>query len=86
MAAKISKRVIGLGILEVELNICNAWEAPSGLVFDGELGGDPKLENFWLALKLVAVLTMVDSREARDVDLPAIVVLLNTLGEKATSL
>ena len=86
MAAKIGKRVIGLGISEAELKICNAWEAPSGLVFDGELGGDPKLENFWLALKLVTVLTMVDSREARDVDLPAIMVLSNTLGEKATSL
>ena len=86
MAAEIGKRVIGLGVSETKLKICNTWEAPSGPVFDGELGGDPKLENFWLALKLVVVLTIVDRREARDVDLPAIVVLSNTLGEKATSL
>jgi hypothetical protein len=86
VAAEFSERVIGLGVSETELEIRDPWETPGRPVFDGELGGDPKLEDFWLTLELVVVLTMVDGREARDIDLPAIIVLSYTLGEKATSL
>ena len=86
VAAEISEGVVSLGIAETEFEIRNPRKAPGGSVFSRELGGDPKLENFRLTLKLVVAFGVVDEREARDVDLPAIVVLANALGKKVTSL
>ena len=86
MMTEIGEGVIGLGISETEFKIQNTWEAPGGLILCRELGGDPKFEYFRLALKLVAVFALVDGREPRNVHLPAIVVLMDTLGEKVASL
>ena len=86
MTTEIGEGVIGLGISEAELEVRNTRKAPGGPVVSRELGRDPKLENLRLGLKLFVVFTTVDSGEARDVYLPAIIVLLDALGKKAASL
>ena len=86
MAVEISEGVVGLSVLEAELKVWNTQEAPGRPVVGRELGRDPELENFRLVLKFVTVFTMVKEHEARDVYLPAIVVLMNASGKKVTSL
>jgi hypothetical protein len=85
VAAQIGEGIVGLSVSETKLEIQNAREAPGRLLHGRELRGDPKLENFGLVLKLVIVF-MVDGCEARDVHLPAIVILTDGLGEKVASL
>jgi hypothetical protein len=86
VAAEVGEGIVGLGISETELEIWNTWKAPDVLFCSGELGRDPKLENFRLVLELITVFAVVDRREARDVHLPTIVVLTDALGEKVASL
>ena len=87
VAAEVGEGVIGLSVPETELEIRNTWEAPGEPVFRRELGRDPKLESFRLALKLVVVFTVVGGEcEAGDVHLPAIVVLADAFGQKVTGL
>lgn len=86
MAAEFGEGVIGLGVPETEFKICNTWEAPGGPAVGRELGRDPELEGFRLALKLVTILTLIGGCEARDVHLPAFVVLPDTLGQKVAGL
>jgi len=85
MVTEVNEGVIGLGVSEMELEIRNTGETPGRLVFCEELGRDKKLENLGLALKSVVVFTLVNGRKTRDVYLPAIIVLTDALGEKATS-
>ena len=86
VATEIGQGVIGLGVPETELEIWYTWEAPGGPGFSGELGRDPKLEDLGLVLEFVTVFIVVDGCEARDVNLSAIVVLANALGEEVASL
>ena len=86
MAAKVSKGVVCLGVSETEFEAWDTWEAPGGPMFGRELGRDPELEDFRLALQLVIVFTAVGGCEARDVYLAAIVVLTDALGKKVTGL
>ena len=60
VAAEIREDIIRLGVPETELEIWNTWEAPDRPIFSRELGRDPKLEDFRLALKLVVIFTVVD--------------------------
>lgn len=84
MATEINEGVVGLGIPEAELEIRNTREAPGGPAFVRKLGRDPKLENLRLALELVVILAAVGGRKARDVYLPTIIVLSDSLGEKVS--
>lgn len=86
VATEIGEYVISLSVSKADLEIWDTRETPGGPVLGRELGGDPKLENFGLALKLVTIFAMIDGCEARDVYLPAIIVLTNVLGEESTSL
>jgi hypothetical protein len=86
VATEIGERVIRLGVSETELEIWNTRETPGEPVFCWELGRDPKLKDFGLALKFVVVSIVTDGREAGDIYLPAIVVLTDTLGKKVTGL
>lgn len=79
VATEISKGVVCLSISKTELEIWDAREAPGGPIFGRKLGGDPKLEDFRLAFKLVMVIA-VDDGEARDVYLPTIVILTDGVG------
>jgi hypothetical protein len=86
VAAEISEGIVGLSVSETKLEIWNTREAPGRLLPGGELGGDPKLENFRLVLKLVVVFDVVNGRQAGDVYLPTIVILTDGLSEKVTGL
>ena len=84
MATEINEGVVGLGISKSELKIRDTREAPGGPAFVRELGRDPKLENLRLAIEFVVILAAVSGRKTRDVHLPTIVVLSNSLGEEVS--
>lgn len=75
-----------MGVPEPEFEIWDSCKAPDGTAFGGELGGNPELENLRLALELAAILAVVNSREARDIDLATIIVLTDALGEEVADL
>ena len=86
VATEIGEHVVSLGISEADFEFWDTGKTPSRPVFGRELGRDPKLENLGLTFELVIIFAVVDGRKARDVHLPAIIVLTDVLGQKGTSL
>ena len=86
MAAEFGEGVVCLGVPEPEFENWNFWETPGRSAFGGELGGNPQLENLGLALKLAAILAVVDGCEPRNVYLATLVVLTDALGEMVAGL
>ena len=80
MASKLRKSVVGLGISEPKLEIRDSREAPDRAAFRGELGRNPKLEDFRLTLEFATFLVLADGCEAGDVYLATIIVLADALG------
>ena len=82
VATEVSKRVVGLGVSETELELRNTREAPGGPTLSRKLRRDPELKDFRLTVELVIVFTVVNGCKARNVYFLTVVVLADALGEK----